>query len=168
MSDDNEAVPLNEIGHIQVKGKNLFNGYWMNPDKTKEDFTADGYFKTGDLGTLDEEGYLSIVGRSKDMVITGGLNVYPKEIEVTIDGIDGVIESAIIGIPHPDLGEAVVAVIEGDQKTLEESFILETVKRQHAGYKCPKKVIFVNQLPKNTMGKVQKNKLREQFLNIFA
>lgn len=167
VNDNNESVSLNEVGHIQIKGNNLFKGYWMKSDKTKEDFTDDGYFRTGDLGTWDKDGYLSIVGRSKDMVITGGLNVYPKEIEVTIDGINGVTESAIIGIPHPDFGEAVVAVIEGDQSRVGESLVIEMVKQRHAAYKCPKKVVFVNQLPKNTMGKVQKNILREQFLEIF-
>ncbi|MEO8401575.1 MAG: AMP-binding protein [Gammaproteobacteria bacterium] len=167
VDDKDNAVPLNGIGNIQVKGSNLFKGYWNNPDKTKEEFTEDGYFKTGDLGTLDDDRYLSIVGRSKDLVITGGLNVYPKEIELTIDSIDGVIESAVIGLPHTDFGEAVVAIVSGDENKLDEQLIIEIVKQNHAGYKCPKKVFFIDSLPKNTMGKVQKNILREQFSKLF-
>jgi malonyl-CoA/methylmalonyl-CoA synthetase len=163
VNNHNDPVPLNEVGHIQIKGNNLFKGYWMDLNKTKEDFTDDAYFKTGDLGAWDEEGYLSIVGRSKDMVITGGLNVYPKELEVTIDDINGVAESAIIGIPHPDLGEAVIAVVVADLGVVKEQHIIETIKQHHAGYKCPKKIFFVDHLPKNVMGKVQKNILREQF-----
>jgi malonyl-CoA/methylmalonyl-CoA synthetase len=168
VNDKQLSVGWNEVGQIQIRGKHLFKGYWKNPDKTKEEFTDDGYFKTGDLGAWDREGYLSIVGRSKDLVITGGLNVYPKEIESTIDTIDGVLESAVIGVPHSDFGEAVVVVIAADKNKVKEQFILETLKRKHAGYKCPKKVFFTDFLPKNTMGKVQKNVLREHYSKVFC
>lgn len=164
---DNNKLGSGEIGHIQVKGENLFKGYWGKTDKTKEDFTSDGYFRTGDMGAWDDEGYLAIVGRSKDMIITGGLNVYPKEIESTLDNIEGVTESAIIGIPHPDFGEAVVAVIIGIEDKLDEMKIIDLLKQSHASYKCPKKIFFIDQLPKNTMGKIQKNVLREKFRKYF-
>jgi len=165
---DNIAKPY-DIGHIQVKGKSLFQGYWQMPEKTAQDFTEDGFFKTGDMGYFDDEGYLFIVGRQKDLVISGGLNVYPREIELSIDLIDGVIESAVIGIPHPDLGEVVVAVIVAHQNLAEkgEAFILEHLKSKHAKFKLPKKVFFINELPKNTMGKVQKNVLRNKHAGFF-
>lgn len=167
VNDNNQLSDINQIGHIQVEGNNLFAGYWMNSDKTKLDFTDDGYFKTGDLGKFDDDGYLFLIGRSKDIVITGGLNVYPKELELTIDSIAGVIESAIIGIPHLDFGEAVVAVIAASQYKVNEELVINTVRQYHAGYKCPKKVFFVDELPKNTMGKIQKNILRDKFSKVF-
>ena len=156
----------NEVGSIQVKGNNLFKGYWKKLEKTQEDFTVDGFFNTGDLGCFDEEGYLSIIGRSKDLIITGGLNVYPKELELTLDALDEVVESAIIGVPHNEFGEAVVAVVATNQ-SLDEAFIIKCLKEHHASYKCPKKIFFIDLLPKNAMGKVQKNVLRERFKNIF-
>ena len=164
----NEAgKPVNEgeVGQLQVKGKNVFQGYWQMPEKTAEEFTEDGYFKTGDMSKMDARGYISIIGRSKDMVITGGLNVYPKEIESIIDELEGVSESAIIGVLDPDFGEAVTAVIVPESKGngLTEQGVIDQVKAQLANFKVPKRVYFVEELPRNTMGKVQKNILREQF-----
>ena len=161
--DDNDSpLSYDHIGNIQVKGMHLFSGYWQDEMKTKSEFTPDGYFKTGDLGMIDSNGYVSIIGRSKDMIISGGLNVYPKEIELTIDAMPEVVESAVIGLPHPDLGEAVVAIVVS-RGSLPTEQILSTLKMHHAAYKCPKKIFFVDDLPKNTMGKVEKNKLRQQF-----
>jgi malonyl-CoA/methylmalonyl-CoA synthetase len=155
------------IGHIQVKGDNVFVGYWGMPEKTQEEFTADGYFKTGDMGTWDADGYVVISGRSKDLVITGGLNVYPKEIEDLIDGLPGVGESAVIGLPHPDFGEAVSAVVVRQKNAagaaLTESGIIAAVKDKLANFKVPKWVYLVDELPRNAMGKVQKNVLRKAY-----
>ena len=153
-----------EIGDIQVKGPNVFSGYWNMPEKTAEEFTADGYFKTGDVGCFDTDGYLSIVGRSKDLIISGGYNVYPKEIESEIDTLPGVMESAVIGLPHPDFGEAVTAVVVMKKnETLSEEAVISTLKNRIANYKVPKRVYFVAELPRNTMGKVQKNILRKTY-----
>ncbi len=153
-----------EIGDIQVKGPNVFKGYWQMPEKTAEEFTADGYFKTGDVGRFDDDGYLSIVGRSKDLIISGGYNVYPKEIESVIDEIDGVLESAVIGVPHADFGEAVTAVIvPREGAALSEAAIIDALKAKIANFKVPKRAHFVDELPRNAMGKVQKNLLRERF-----
>jgi malonyl-CoA/methylmalonyl-CoA synthetase len=155
-----------EIGDIEVKGPNVFKGYWRMPEKTAEEFTEDGYFKTGDVGKFDANGYLSIVGRSKDLIISGGYNVYPKEVEAVIDEIDGVVESAVIGVPHPDFGEAVTAVIVAKLGvTLSEQSVIAALKSKIANFKVPKHVFFVPELPRNTMGKVQKNLLREKFAN---
>ncbi len=163
---NNSILPQGEIGNLQVKGLNVFKGYWKLPEKTAEDFTQDGFFNTGDKGIIDADGYVSIVGRSKDMVISGGLNIYPKEIELCIDNIEGIKESAVIGIPHSDFGEAVIAVIvlKPNQK-LKETIIIDTLKNQLANFKIPKKVEFIDELPRNTMGKVQKNQLRDRFVN---
>jgi malonyl-CoA/methylmalonyl-CoA synthetase len=153
-----------EVGEIQVKGPNVFKGYWQMPEKTAEEFTDDAYFKTGDVGFFDDDLYLSIVGRSKDLIITGGYNVYPKEIEAIIDELPGVLESAVIGVPHPDFGEAVVAVVvPRAEATLSEHNIIQMLKNAIANFKVPKQVHVVTELPRNTMGKVQKNLLREQF-----
>ena len=159
--ENNNSLAQGEIGNLQVRGPNVFKGYWKLPEKTTEDFTDDGYFNTGDNGKIDDRGYVTIVGRSKDVIITGGLNVYPKEVELIIDDIDGVKESAIIGIPHADFGESVVAVVvaESDSK-ISEADVISHTKAQLANFKIPKKVVFVNELPRNTMGKVQKNVLR--------
>ncbi len=155
---------VGEVGDIQVKGPNVFKGYWRMPEKTAEEFTADGYFKTGDVGRFDENGYLSIVGRSKDLIISGGYNVYPKEIESVIDEMDGVTESAVVGVPHADFGEAVTAVVVPQSgATLSESEIIGFLKSKIANFKVPKRVFFVPELPRNTMGKVQKNVLRDQY-----
>jgi malonyl-CoA/methylmalonyl-CoA synthetase len=153
-----------EIGGIQVQGLNVFPGYWKLPEKTAEEFTADGYFKTSDLGSFDADGYLSIVGRSKDLIISGGYNVYPKEIEAVLNEMDGVFESAVIGLPHPDFGEAVIAVIVAKPDAmLSEAEMIGSLKNRIANFKVPKKVFFVEELPRNAMGKVQKNLLRERF-----
>lgn len=167
--EDNQSLAQGEIGNLQVKGPNVFTGYWKMPDKTKEDFTADGFFNTGDKGQFDAEGYVSIVGRAKDLVITGGLNVYPKEIELLIDDLPGVKESAIIGVPHTDFGEAVVAVVvPSPGEAVEEANIIAAVKNQLANFKVPKRVIFVEELPRNTMGKVQKKALRDIYGSILS
>ena len=163
MNQDGERCATGEIGDIQVRGPNIFKGYWQMPEKTAEEFTEDSYFKTGDVGRFDAEGYLSIVGRSKDLIISGGYNVYPKEIESVIDEMPGVLESAVIGVPHPDFGEAVVAVVVmRDGAALAEWAMIDSLKTRIANFKVPKRVHFVAELPRNTMGKVQKNILREQ------
>jgi malonyl-CoA/methylmalonyl-CoA synthetase len=134
------------------------------PEKTAEEFTQDGYFKTGDVGKFDARGYLSIIGRSKDLIISGGYNVYPKEVESFIDEMEGVVESAVIGVPHPDFGEAVTAVVvTKTDNALTEQEIIDELKSKIANFKVPKRVFFVHDLPRNTMGKVQKNMLRDQF-----
>lgn len=151
-------------GEIEIKGDSLFSGYWGLPEKTAEEFTADGWFKTGDIGHQDADGRLWISGRAKDLIITGGYNVYPKEIELVLDDLPGVSESAVIGVPHPDFGEAVVAVAvtDGDPDSL-----VATVRQRLAGFKVPKRVIAVDALPRNAMGKVQKAELRDRFAHLF-
>ena len=152
------------IGDIEVRGPNVFREYWRMPEKTAEEFTADGYFRTGDVGRFDADGYLSIVGRSKDLIISGGFNVYPKEIESLIDDMPGVLESAVIGLPHADFGEAVTAVVvlkPGAQLT--EARVIAALKAKIANFKVPKRVHVVEELPRNAMGKVQKNMLRTTF-----
>ena len=153
----------------RLRGPNVFVGYWKMPDKTVEDIGDDGFFNTGDKGSIDEDGYISIVGRAKDMIITGGLNVYPKELELFINDIDGVKESAVIGVPHEDYGEGVVAVVvpESDIKLNEET-IISACKDEMASFKVPKKVVFADKLPRNTMSKVQKNILRETYHDVLA
>jgi malonyl-CoA/methylmalonyl-CoA synthetase len=156
-----------EIGMIEVRGPNVFKGYWRMPDKTAAEFRGDGFFVTGDLGKIDKRGYLHIIGRGKDLVISGGYNVYPKEVEGEIDAVAGVLESAVIGVPHPDFGEGVVAVVAGRDPNLSEETLLLALKNRLAAYKLPKRVIFVDELPRNTMGKIQKNLLRERFAALF-
>jgi len=164
VDDADCPVAAGTIGAIQVRGPNVMAGYWRMPEKNQEEFTADGFFRTGDLGCFDADGYLSIVGRSKDLVISGGYNVYPKEIELLLDELPGVEESAVIGVPHPDFGEAVVAVIVPHQGTkLSEREVIDHVRGKLAGYKVPKRVHMVEDLPRNAMGKVQKNLLRDRF-----
>ena len=162
VDDGQNILGPNDVGNIQVKGPNVFNGYWNLPDKSKEDFSIDGFFNTGDKGFIDADGYLSIVGRAKDMIISGGLNVYPKEVESVINEREGVIESAVIGLPHDDLGEKVVAVIvrKKESKITEGELIL-SLKTEIAGFKVPKNIILIEELPRNAMGKVQKNILRD-------
>ena len=163
------ALPTGEIGGIQVKGPNVFQGYWRMPEKTKEEFTADGYFKTGDVGKIDAEGYITIVGRSKDLIISGGYNVYPAEIEGYINDLPGVLESALVGVPHADFGEVGVAVvIVKPGMTLAADQIVAALKSKLANFKIPKKCFVVAELPRNTMGKVQKNLLRDQYKSLFA
>jgi malonyl-CoA/methylmalonyl-CoA synthetase len=162
-ASDGRILGPGEPGEVQIQGPNVFAGYWRMPEKTKEEFTADGWFHTGDVGQWSADGYLSIVGRAKDLIISGGYNVYPKEIELVIDALQGVLESAVVGVPHPDFGEAVTAVVvQHDDAALDEAAVIAHVKSQIANYKVPKRVVFVKELPRNAMGKVQKNVLRDQ------
>ncbi len=166
---DGSPLPPHEPGDLEVRGPNVFRGYWRMPEKTAEEFTADGFLRTGDKATIDDEGYVSIVGRGKDMVITGGLNVYPKEVELVIDDLPGVKESAVVGAPHRDFGEAVVAaVVATPGAQLDESSLIAAVKERLAAFKCPKRILFVDELPRNTMAKVQKNVLRDRCKGLFA
>ena len=162
-------VPQGDIGMIEVMGPNVFAGYWRNPEKTRADFRADGFFITGDLGRIDEHGYLFIVGRGKDLIISGGYNVYPKEIETEIDELAGVIESAVIGLPHRDLGEGVTAVVVARPSSgATEQTILAALCHRLAKFKLPKHILFVDALPRNAMGKVQKNILRESYSSLYS
>jgi malonyl-CoA/methylmalonyl-CoA synthetase len=163
VDDQGNYVPHDEPGNLQVRGPNVFQGYWQMPDKTAEEFTEDGFFKTGDVASVDTDGYISIVGRDKDMVISGGLNVYPKEIEAVIDKLEGILESAVIGTPDSDFGEAVTAIVVRTNAELDEQRILIELKPLLANFKRPKHIHFIDELPRNTMGKVQKNLLRERF-----
>jgi malonyl-CoA/methylmalonyl-CoA synthetase len=167
--DKGRPLPAGEIGNIEVKGPNVFIGYWRMPEKTADEFTTDLWFKTGDVGTVDEQGYVTIVGRSKDLIITGGYNVYPAEVEGVVNDLPGVAESAVVGVPHPDFGEAVVAVVVGKPgAALDGAAIGSALKSKIAGFKVPKRVFVVDQLPRNSMGKVQKNLLREQHQGLFS
>jgi malonyl-CoA/methylmalonyl-CoA synthetase len=173
VNDAGKHVPPGDIGHIQVIGPNVFSGYWRMPEKTREEFTGDGWFKTGDVGRWGGESsnghpipvdYLSIVGRNKDLIISGGFNVYPKEIESVIDDMPGVAESAVIGVPHPDFGEAVVAVVvPREGSTVDVEAMQSELKARIANFKVPKRIHLADQLPRNTMGKVQKNVLRDTY-----
>jgi malonyl-CoA/methylmalonyl-CoA synthetase len=169
VDDQGLVLPTGEIGQLQVKGPNVFKGYWRMPEKTADEFTSDAWFRTGDVGRFDAQGYLSIVGRSKDLIITGGYNVYPAEIESLLNELPGVAESAVIGVPHPDFGEAVVAVVVGrpGQPAPEPAALLAAVKGRIANFKVPKRLFVVPDLPRNAMGKVQKNLLREQHQGLF-
>ncbi|MCS3891397.1 malonyl-CoA/methylmalonyl-CoA synthetase [Bradyrhizobium japonicum USDA 38] len=164
-----KELPRDEIGMIEVKGPNVFKGYWRMPEKTKSEFRSDGFFITGDLGKIDDKGYVHILGRGKDLVISGGFNVYPKEIESEIDAMPGVVESAVIGVPHADFGEGVTAVLvcsKGADVT--EAAVLKALDGRLAKFKMPKRVFVVDELPRNTMGKVQKNVLRDTYKDIYA
>ena len=167
MADDQE-VPVGEIGVLEVRGANVFQGYWQMPEKTAEELRDDGWFITGDLARIDADGYVTIVGREKDLIITGGFNVYPKEIEGLIDDLPGVLESAVIGVPHPDFGEAVVAIVVADAAGLETGSITDALADRLAKFKQPKHVELVSALPRNTMGKVQKKALREEYAGLFS
>jgi malonyl-CoA/methylmalonyl-CoA synthetase len=156
------VLPRGTDGMIEVRGPNVFQGYWRNPEKTAEDLRPNGFFITGDLGRIDDAGYLVISGRAKDLIITGGFNVYPKEIEDVIDALPGVIESAVIGVPHADFGEAVMAVV-ATQTHLEEAQMIAVLKTLLGGFKVPKRIVFVQDLPRNAMGKVQKAELRKRY-----
>jgi malonyl-CoA/methylmalonyl-CoA synthetase len=163
-SDENKAVPTGEIGAIEVKGPNVFKGYWRMPEKTAEEFSADGFFKTGDVGKIDAAGYITIVGRSKDLIISGGYNVYPAEIEGYLNDLPGVEESAVVGIPHPDFGEVGVAlVIAKPGFELDPALLIARMKANLANFKVPKQCFVIGALPRNAMGKVQKNSLRERY-----
>jgi malonyl-CoA/methylmalonyl-CoA synthetase len=167
--DTGARLPVGEIGMLEVNGPNVFKGYWRMPEKTESEFRKDGFFITGDLGKIDERGYVHIVGRGKDLIITGGYNVYPKEIESEIDAIPGVVESAVIGVPHPDFGEGVTAVVVPEKNArLDEQQVVAAIEGRLAKFKLPKRVIFVDDLPRNTMGKVQKNVLRDTYGQLYA
>lgn len=164
-----QELPDGEIGSIEVRGPNVFTGYWQLPEKTAAEFRADGFFITGDLGRVDEDGYLCIVGRDKDLVISGGYNIYPKEIEELLDAHPEVLESAVIGVPHPDFGETVVAVVvpaPGKQPRAEE--LLDFIAGDLARFKHPRAVRTVEALPRNVMGKVQKAELRKRYSDLFV
>jgi len=167
--DSGKPLPQGETGMVEVKGKNVFKGYWRMPEKTAAEFRSDGFFITGDLGFIDTCGYLHIVGRGKDLVISGGYNIYPKEVETEIDALAGVEESAVIGVPHPDFGEGVTAiVVPSPGSTIDEQAVLVALQPRLARYKQPKRVIFVDELPRNTMGKVQKNLLRDSYATLYG
>lgn len=171
IADPDTGVLLSqgEIGVVELKGPNVFKGYWQMPEKTKAEFRDDGYFITGDMGLIDDQGYLQIVGRAKDLIISGGYNIYPKEVELLLDDQDGVKESAVIGVPHPDFGEAVVGVLVQEHgKDMDTAKVLEAIRADIARFKQPKQLFVENELPRNTMGKVQKNVLRERYKNTFA
>lgn len=164
-----KELPRDEIGMIEVKGPNVFKGYWRMPEKTRSEFRPDGFFITGDLGKIDDKGYVHILGRGKDLVISGGFNVYPKEIESEIDAMPGVIESAVIGVPHADFGEGVTAVLVCNKGAdITEGAVLKALDGRLAKFKMPKRVFVVDELPRNTMGKVQKNVLRDTYKDIYA
>jgi malonyl-CoA/methylmalonyl-CoA synthetase len=165
-----KILKTRDVGVIEVRGPNVFKGYWRMPDKTKAEFRADGFFITGDVGHIDERGYVYISGRAKDLIISGGFNVYPKEIEEQIDQIDGVAESAVVGIAHPDFGEGVIAVVQHrpGRKEPTADAIVHRLKGELANFKVPKRVFFVDELPRNAMGKVQKNVLRDRYKDAFS
>jgi malonyl-CoA/methylmalonyl-CoA synthetase len=166
--ESGEVLGQGETGVIEVKGPNVFSGYWQSPEKTAQEFRSDGYFVTGDLGKIDRDGYLHIIGRAKDLIISGGLNVYPSEVEAAINALPGVVESAVIGLPHADFGEAVAAIVVlAEGAALDESSIQNALAKELAKFKLPKRVIFGEELPRNAMGKVQKNLLRDKFADLF-
>jgi malonyl-CoA/methylmalonyl-CoA synthetase len=173
LRDDGTPCKAGEIGNVQVRGPNVFSGYWRMPEKTREEFTDDGWFRTGDVGHFGGDGipdqYLTLVGRSKDLIISGGYNVYPKEVEGYIDEMPGVVESAVIGLPHPDFGEAVAAVVVSRKPaSFDAAAVLAALKERIANYKVPKRLFVVEDLPRNAMGKVQKNVLRDRYKSTFT
>ncbi|GAB5436325.1 malonate--CoA ligase [Falsiruegeria mediterranea] len=168
-SDSGATLPQGEIGEIEVRGPNVFKGYWQMPEKTAEELREDGFFITGDLGQIDDDGYLHIVGRNKDLIISGGYNIYPKEIELILDDEEGVLESAVIGVPHPDFGETVVGVLVAEAGAeLDLEAIKKSVGTSLARFKQPQKLVVLPELPRNTMGKVQKKELRDDYKDLFA
>jgi malonyl-CoA/methylmalonyl-CoA synthetase len=167
VGDDGAELPRGAVGSLEITGPNVFGGYWRMPEKTAEEFRPDGFFITGDLAEMDDEGRVTLVGRGKDLVISGGFNIYPKEIELAIDAIAGVDESAVIGVAHRDFGEGLTAVVVADgTRDLDEDAVLGQLG-DLARFKQPKRVFFVDELPRNTMGKVQKNLLRDQFADTY-
>ena len=163
------AMLQGEIGEIEVRGPNVFRGYWQMPEKTAAELRENGFFITGDLGRIDQDGYVQIVGRNKDLIISGGYNIYPKEIELVLDDQPGVLESAVIGVPHPDFGETVLGVIVPENGvTPDVESIEKAVSQSLARFKHPRKLVMLEELPRNTMGKVQKNILREQYQGMFT
>jgi malonyl-CoA/methylmalonyl-CoA synthetase len=171
ITDTSSGIELadGEIGMLEVKGPNLFKGYWQMEEKTAENFRRDGYFITGDLAMIDEKNYIVIVGRGRDLIISGGYNVYPKEVELEIDALPGVVESAVIGLPHSDFGEAVTAVVVAKQGyTINDRDIVAEIGQRLANYKQPRRIFFVTELPRNSMGKVQKNLLRDEYKHTYT
>jgi malonyl-CoA/methylmalonyl-CoA synthetase len=168
LPDVSVRIRGSQPGVIEVKGPNVFSGYWRMPEKTREDFTPDGYFITGDVGTIDGEGRVTIVGRAKDLIISGGFNVYPKEVEDVLDAMPGISESAVVGVPHPDFGEGVIAVVTARSPLPPEADIIATAAKSLARFKVPKRVFVVEVLPRNAMGKVQKAELRKTYAATFA
>ncbi|MEM1235570.1 MAG: AMP-binding protein, partial [Pseudomonadota bacterium] len=162
-----EALPQGARGMIEVRGDNVFSGYWNMPEKTAEEKRESGFFITGDLGEFDEDGYLSIVGRAKDLIISGGYNIYPKEIEILLDAFPGVTESAVVGVPHKDMGEGVVAVLAAGAD-LDTDAISDALSKDLASFKRPRRFYVVDALPRNTMGKVQKAELRKTYAEAFG
>ena len=163
-----QTLPNDEIGVIEVRGPNVFKGYWQMPEKTKAELRDDGFFITRDLGKIDKDGYVHILGRNKDLIISGGYNIYPKEIELILDAQPGVLESAVIGVPHPDFGEAIVGIlIPETEQTPDLTQILQSISESLARFKHPQRFIILSELPRNTMGKVQKNILRDQYKNVY-
>jgi malonyl-CoA/methylmalonyl-CoA synthetase len=166
--ESGRVLPQGEVGVIEIKGPNVFKGYWRMPEKTAAEFRG-GYFISGDLGRIDERGYVSIVGREKDLIIAGGYNIYPAEVEAALDELPQVHEAAVIGVPHPDLGEGIVAVLVPRETGHDDAdAIVAALADRIARFKQPRRVIFVSELPKNAMGKVQKTVLRERYANLFA
>ncbi len=168
-SETGAELPQGEVGILEVRGPNVFKGYWQMPEKTAEEFRDDGFFITGDLARLDGDGYITIVGREKDLIISGGYNVYPKEVETEIDALPGIVESAVIGAPHPDFGEVVIAVAvreEGSAITAQD--VQTQLQTTLAKFKCPKEVFFRDELPRNSMGKVEKKALRQDYAGTFS
>ena len=165
MDENSQPCATDGVGSLQVKGPNVFQGYWRMPEKTAEEFTEDGFFVTGDLGTINADGYVSIVGRSKDLIISGGYNIYPKEIEMVLNELPGVLESAVFAFVHPDFGEGVAAAIvaDGSANTITAESLTSVCREHLAGFKVPRRILFLDELPRNTMGKVQKNVLRDQY-----
>jgi malonyl-CoA/methylmalonyl-CoA synthetase len=164
---DGRLLPPGEIGVLEVKGPNVFSGYWRRERSRVEDFRPDGFFITGDIGTMDAAGRITLLGRAKDVIISGGLNVYPREVEQALDSIDGIAEAAVIGVPHPDFGEAVIAVVTGDTSMPQEAAILDALRASLAKFKLPKRIFAADELPRNAMGKVQKAELRRRFARLF-
>ncbi len=165
--ESGRVLPQGEVGIVEVRGPNIFKGYWRNPEKTAAEFRPDGYFITGDMGFIDADGYVQLVGREKDLIISGGLNVYPAEVEALLDDRPDVAEAAVIGVPHPDFGEAVVAVVQ-PSGPFDPVAVREELRRDLAAFKVPKQIIAVEELPRNTMGKIQKKLLRERYAGMFA
>ena len=162
-----KVLPQGDVGIVEVRGPNVFKGYWRNPEKTEAEFRPDGFFITGDMGFIDSDGYVQLVGREKDLIISGGLNVYPAEVEALLDDRSDVAEAAVIGVPHPDFGEAVVAVVK-PAGAFDPDAVREEMRSDLAAFKVPKEIIPLDELPRNTMGKIQKKLLRERYTDLFA
>ncbi len=161
-------LPQGEVGIVEVKGPNVFKGYWRNPEKTKAEFRPEGFFITGDMGLIEADGYVRLVGRAKDLIISGGLNVYPAEVEALLDDRPDIAESAVIGVPHPDFGEAVIAVVKPATASFDKEAVRAALRKDLAAFKVPKDILVTDALPRNTMGKVQKKLLRERFADLFV